>query len=209
VPVYDLRGVDPATGHYLFADRQGNTTSQAGAAYAYARRITTTPLYYGGVSNTLSYKGLSLDVFLQFARQMGRNYLFSSIFQRPGLFQNVSYGTGNMPLEVFEHRWQKPGDIAAFQRFSQNSSIRDYWNMARNSDAAWVDASFIKVRNVSLSYTIPGAWKQKWHVRNLRMYVNAQNPFTFTGYKGADPETQTVQAISQMRVITAGFQIGL
>jgi hypothetical protein len=140
---------------------------------------------------------------------MGRNYLFISIFQRPGLFQNVSYGTGNMPLEVFEHRWQKPGDIAAFQRFSQNSSIRDYWNMARNSDAAWVDASFIKVRNVSLSYTIPGAWKQKWHVRNLRMYVNAQNPFTFTGYKGADPETQTVQAISQMRVITAGFQIGL
>lgn len=53
---------------------------------------------------------------------------------------------------------------------------------------SYVDNSFVKVKNITLGYTFPTSWLSKIHVSSLRLYVNVLNPFTFTDYKGFDPE---------------------
>lgn len=53
---------------------------------------------------------------------------------------------------------------------------------------SYVDNSFVKIKNITLGYTFPTAWLSKIHVSHLRLYVNVINPFTFTSYKGFDPE---------------------
>ncbi len=212
----DFRGVDPATGVYQFTDIDGKTTADNVAIDRYASKVITTPKYFGGVSNTFTYKGFSLDVFLQFTKQMGANYLYDGVFGvygGPGVFFSSSAGlsgTGNEPIAVLA-RWQNPGDNTNIQRFSTNRGgvTRDGWDLASNSNRAWVDASFIRIKNVSLSYSIPESWKQKLKLQNVRLYIQGQNLLTITNYKGFDPETQTLAGLPPLRVVIAGVQLGL
>ena len=62
-----------------------------------------------------------------------------------------------------------------------------YWNGAGNAGAV-VDASYVKVKNITLGYTFPKAWTSKFGCQKLRLYCTVTNPFVFTGYKGFDPE---------------------
>ena len=50
------------------------------------------------------------------------------------------------------------------------------------------DGSYLRIKNISLGYTFPKKWIRKWRIDNLRIYMNVQNAFTFTKYKGYDPE---------------------
>lgn len=215
--VADFREVDPATGLYQFADHEGKTIAISGPVDPYGTKVMTSPKFFGGIDNTFTYKGLSVDVFLQFKKQLGLNYLYDGVFGGiggPGVFYSTSAGrgngTGNQPLEVLS-RWQKPGDNASIQRFStsRGGDTRNAWQMASNSDQAWVDASFIRLKNVSVSYSIPESWKQKLKLKNLRFYLSGQNLLTITKYKGFDPETQSLSALPPLRVVTTGIQIGL
>jgi hypothetical protein len=72
------------------------------------------------------------------------------------------------------------------------------------SDGAVGDASFIRLKNISLSYTIPPVWLQGVA---CRLSVQAQNLLTFTSYKGADPEFTQGGSLPPMRVISAGVQL--
>ena len=74
------------------------------------------------------------------------------------------------------------------------------------SDASLVDGSFIRLKNVSFSYSLPGKWASKAGMQNLRVYVQGQNLATFTGYEGYDPESASV-ATPPLRTITTGIQI--
>lgn len=200
------RGVDPVTGRYQFTNDKGDATFDAG----FVTSVKTDPKFYGGLANTFSYGGLSFDVFLQFSKQLGRNYLFDTSFSSPGSFTSSK---GNMPAEIL-NRWQNPGDIAYIQRFSTqelaqgSGPVLESWVRAAQSTAAYVDASFIRVKNISLSYNIPEQWKQKLRMKNLRVYVQGQNLWTITNYKGLDPETKSI-SLPQLRILTAGIQVGL
>ncbi|KRT15931.1 hypothetical protein ASU31_10495 [Pedobacter ginsenosidimutans] len=206
IPVAEFRGVDPSTGLYLFADDHGNTNTD-GFANRYARQITTRPDFTGGVSNQFIYKGFTLDIFTQFTKQMGRNYLFSTSFLSPGLL--LDNGIGNIPLSIFDQRWVQQGDNAVFAKFTSGFGNVSNWIMASQSDAAWVDASFLRIKNVSLSYALPAPPLKKLHIQTLRFYLQGQNLLTFTKYKGADPETQDPLTLAPPRVVTAGISIGL
>ena len=50
------------------------------------------------------------------------------------------------------------------------------------------DGSYLRLRNIALGYTLPGKLTKKWGLNNVRFYVNIQNLFTITKYKGYDPE---------------------
>jgi len=78
--------------------------------------------------------------------------------------------------------------------------------MINFSDGLITDGSFIRVKNISLSYQLPGSWKQKAHLQNARLYLQCQNLFTITNYKGLDPETPGLN-LPPLRMITAGFQV--
>jgi TonB-linked SusC/RagA family outer membrane protein len=204
VDVYRSAGVNPATGLYQFRDINGNIVGDPSASNSPRGgrdiRITTAPKFYGGFSNAVSYKGWNLDVFVQFTKQMGINPLYQS-----GAYPGTRY---NQFAEIFGHQWQRPGDVAEIQEFSTRGKLTIY-QLYHNSDQGYTDASFIRIKNVSLSYSLPDKWTDKWHMKKLRIYAQGQNLFTITKYKGFDPETQNLVYLPPLRTITAGLQIGL
>ena len=74
-----------------------------------------------------------------------------------------------------------------------------------NSDAAIQDASFIRLKNVSLAYNFPSPWVKDLKLSTLQVYVHAQNLLTITGYKGLDPETLS-SALPTIRMMIAGIK---
>lgn len=217
IPVYQFLGVNPATGVYMFTGPDGKPTYEGGSEFpAYSALVTINPQYYGGLGNTFRYKNFTLDIFLQFTKQNGLNYLYEDP-QAPGTDIGASENT-NYPLATVNY-WKKPGDITQIQRVSAQGYYTDPngnyyyinagYNDVQHSTAAYTDASFIRVKSLSFSYSIPESWKKKLGVRNLTFSINAQNLWTITAYKGWDPETQGNYTLPPLRIITAGFNIGL
>ncbi|SDG05008.1 SusC/RagA family TonB-linked outer membrane protein [Chitinophaga filiformis] len=210
---YISKGVNPATGLYQFVDADGNVNTDKDNGNTQGMKINTKPLTIG-LSNTLSFKGFDLSFFLQFTHQAGRNYLFDYTFisRNPGSFYSEpGQEYGNIPVELLNN-WKKPGNIAAYQKFSSenysepNTLLLD---KARESDLGWVDASFLRLRNVAFSYSVPTHLISKYHLQNFKVYIQGQNLLTITNYKGLDPETQSASSLPLLRVLTAGIQIGL
>ncbi|WP_276088059.1 SusC/RagA family TonB-linked outer membrane protein [Pedobacter sp. JY14-1] len=212
---YEFKGINSEKGTYEFSKKEGGIAEYAFEAYQNAKMLNVSPLIAGGVSNSVSYKGVTLDFFVQITKQKGKNYLFDPIFGNPFVGTNYGIGQTNRPKDVMS-RWQKPGDNSLIQRFtSQGYAVvgDQYIEVdgpafnASNSDLAWVDASFIRLKNISISYDIPGDWKKKMRVKNASFILRGQNLFTITGYKGFDPETQSLGVIPQLRSVVAGVNL--
>lgn len=197
--VYRYLGVNPTTGVYEFedADRNGSMNNIDKIAIA-----NTEVNFYGGILNTIAYKQIRLDLFLEVKNQPGKNYLSSLASSPPG------YGIRNHPVLVFE-RWQMPGDITGVQKFTANSGTPAYVSnsLLLNSNAVISDASYIRCKNISLSYNFPERVLSKAHIKSGSIFINAQNLFTITHYKGADPENQNLYVLPPLKTIAAGLQI--
>ncbi|MBO9572059.1 MAG: hypothetical protein J7497_07600, partial [Chitinophagaceae bacterium] len=206
-----FRGVNIANGLYQVDDRAGvpSTNTNNGTALE-SLKIDTRPLTMG-ITNNITYKSFTLSFFVQLTRQAGKNYLFDPIFtsQNAGAFFTDLFG--NLPVQYLDY-WKSPGQIAEFQRITSlpfghpQRNLRDYVN---HSDKAWVDASFIRLRNATFSYALPKVMLKKLKINNLSLYVQAQNLLTITDYKGLDPETQSATALPLLRTIVGGIQIAL
>ncbi|GAA0552400.1 TonB-dependent receptor [Chitinophaga japonensis] len=203
---YKYLGVDPETGLYQIADKEGKIISGiAGTLDDRVLSIDLNPEYYGGVQNTFSYGSIEMDFLFQFAKQMGQYNPFGR--SRPGTFYGAN-NIGNQPVEVLE-RWKEPGDIANVQkvRTTWPREMSTSYTNASNSDAAFMDASFIRLKNLSISWTLPNSWQQKVSMNGARFFLQGQNILTITKYKGLDPETRTSSlAVPALRVITVGFR---
>ncbi len=204
VRLYHFLGVDPATGIYQFEDRNGNPTSSPDRNSDAMVMIDTAPKFYGGFQNSLSYKGFELDFLFSFVKQIARNQGFG--FNLPG----YAYGQGNQLSSLLD-RWQKPGDISSIQRFSTNSYgiLSQALNNVYDSDAAWTDASYIRLKNVSLSWQLPQVWSKRAHLQTCSLFAQGQNLWTFTSYNGLDPETKSSSTLPPLRVITIGLKAAL
>lgn len=181
---YLFEGVDEQSGVYTFSPQQG-----------FSKKIEQK--YYGGLQNTLTYGNLDLSIHFQFIKQTGRD-LSSKFYYAPG-------GMINQPVEVL-NRWQNPSDLTIIQKFTQNSSA-EYSNFLA-SDQTIVDASFIRLKNLQLAYRIENELIKRLHVQQLRCYLQGQNLFTQTAYKGLDPENQN-GALPALRIFTLGIQLTL
>ncbi len=194
-------GIDPTTGLYTFQTKNTNGRPTAPDEYVPTKPITQQ--FYGGWRNTFSYKGLELDIFVQFVKQRGYDYRQG--FLMPGYY---SFGLSNQPTYVL-NRWEPSDTKASYQRFAVGQPALTWYNMLKNSsDGVVTDASFIRLKNISLSYQLPGTWKQKAHIQSARIYLQCQNLFTITKYKGMDPETGGL-SLPPMRMITGGLQFSL
>jgi TonB-linked SusC/RagA family outer membrane protein len=199
-------GIDPVTGRYQFYTAKGNLTFTPANPTDRLGLINQTPKYYGGFQNTIKYKRLSLDFNLQFIKQTGRNYLFVNNLS-PGRYDNFMK-LGNQPIAVLD-RLTPENPNGSFQRFSQTGAATTSYNAAKNSDLSYTDASFVRLKNVSLTYNLPSRTIEKINFKSARIYLQAQNLFTITKYKGADPETQSISSLPPLRVVTAGIQVSL
>jgi TonB-linked SusC/RagA family outer membrane protein len=196
-------GVDPVTGLYQVVGKSGPTSKRAESIID-AILIDYNPKYYGGLQNSISYKKFNVDFSLSFAKKIAPRYVASTSL--PGSFGS---GNGNQMLSVLQ-RWQQAGDQAEQQRFTQaRGSAFDAAFLWVNSDARYVDASFISLKNVSLSYQLPYEWTRKVGLKSARIYSHAQNVWTFTKYKGFDPEVPGGSSLPPLRVITLGLQASL
>ncbi|WP_281309942.1 SusC/RagA family TonB-linked outer membrane protein [Flavobacterium flavigenum] len=152
----------------------------------------TYPKYYGGISNTISYKSLTLDFLFQFVKQKGST-LMSDTGAQPG----YPYSTANFQVDEYNDYIAQGHVISSdFQ-----NSFYDYIS----SNASLVDASYIKLKNVSASYTVPLDAATQKVLQSIRISLQGQNLVTFTKYKGLDPETQGL-ALPPLRTITLGTQ---
>jgi TonB-linked SusC/RagA family outer membrane protein len=199
LPLFHMIGVNDTTGVYEFADFKGNKTYNPNYSTDLISRVNTTPKFYGGLQNNLTYKGFSIDFLFQFVKQTGENII--------GLYSALPGTMSNLP-EAFLDRWQKPGDKKKYQRFSQDygSNATNALGSMLNSDFMFSDASFIRLKNLAVSWQIPTKWIHAARLQNGRIYVQGQNLATITKYNGLDPETQSLSSPPK-RVWTAGFQV--
>ncbi len=201
--VYQLIGVDPQTGIYQFDDGYGKATSRPDTSYLRSMHpLNLEPRFYGGFQNSISYKGFSIEFLLHFIKKIEKSFTMGHFTG------NANY---NQPISVL-NRWQKPGDVGPVQRYNSDNSLSQQWGFANDSDAAYSDASYIRLENASLSFEVPQHWVQKIHLQNIKLYVLGQNLFTISMYRGLDPESLggfNMFRVTPMRIITTGIQITL
>jgi TonB-linked SusC/RagA family outer membrane protein len=201
IPVVRNAGVNPANGRYLIMDKNGNPMTSNPSDEDLTVFLSNLSRYFGGMLNSIQYKGFQLDFLFQFVRKRGSKdmYYFNGT-QSPGAF---STGTGNQPISVLD-RWQKPGDVAEVGRFTTTANN----NVFIFSDAWYsYDASYIRLKNVSLNWQVPTSLLKKIKLQNAKVFAHAQNLATITQYRGLDPETMSSATLPPLRMITIGGQI--
>ena len=188
--------VDPADGQSVWLDKDGNYTK----IYSEANRVQTGKSWIapwsGGLSTTVAWKGLQLDV--QFTGMFDR-YMFNN--ERMWLEDPQANGTYNMAASML-NMWTTPGqktDIPAA-------------NAVRQADTMWLeDASFVRLKYLQLSYTLPKNWlDQTGFIKGAKVFLVGRNLLTFTGYKGYDPEvnnTMTFGNYPNTRQYSIGAQL--
>jgi TonB-linked SusC/RagA family outer membrane protein len=201
--VYKFAGVNPSTGVYEFLDSKGNIISAPNNPKDNFVPIELNPKFSGGLTNTIQFKEFQLDFLLHFVKQTGQDFLYTG---EPGYADNINWG--NQPTTVLR-RWQKPGDVTNIQKFEQSGALYQRISNALNSDQLYTDISYIKLKNVSLSWQIPDRWEKSAHLQSCRIYVQGQNLLTFSKFNGFDPETRFATSLPPLRVITAGIRVGL
>jgi TonB-dependent starch-binding outer membrane protein SusC len=192
-------GVNDSTGVYEFSDSKGTPTYSPSSTTDETSVINVNPKFYGGFGNSFQYKEFGLDILLQFVKKIGEN-MFGAYTEQPGTMYNEP--------TAYLNRWQKPGDEKKFEQFSQSysSNASEALHYAQSSSFIYSDASFVRLKNLAISWQLPGNWRQKAHLDNCRVYFQAQNLITFTKYFGIDPESQGT-GLPPMRVLTLGFQM--
>ncbi len=167
-------GVDPANGDALFYDLEGNKTNVYSMNNAQIIGDPN-PDFVGGLTNTFMYRGFDLSVFMQFA------YGFD-IYRDEARFVAANgssiYNQERSQLD----RWQKPGDITDVPqaRLAPNGN--------QNSSRYIEDGSYMRVKNITLGYNLPAVVINRMQMKNARVFVMANNWFTFTKFSGMDPE---------------------
>lgn len=131
------------------------------------------PKFTGSLNNTFNYKGIDLSIFFQGSYGNRVFNLLQQSLERPTLTQNAS--------ATLLDRWTPQHQDATVAR-ATNSPVPQV------TDRLIEDASYLKLKNVSLGYTFKTEWANKIKLKNLRFYVSVQNLFTVTKYTGLDPE---------------------
>ncbi|MBT2563116.1 MULTISPECIES: SusC/RagA family TonB-linked outer membrane protein [unclassified Pedobacter] len=202
--LYRYLGVDPATGGYLFEDKNGQPTTNPKSGTDNYVLENTDPVFYGGFQNSFIYKGFQLDVSFNFTKQNQKTTTFGYGFG-PG-----TKNSGNQPLYVL-NAWQKPGDVATIPRYTSGFNLYTQFLAAGNSDASYSNVIYCRLNNASLSWQVPRNWLEKLKLKDIRIFALGQNLLTFSNYKGSDPETRLsgIPGTPPLTVLVLGIKTSL
>jgi hypothetical protein len=192
--VYKLNGVNPQTGLYEFEDFNGDGVLSAPDDKQLVKNLD--PEYFGGFDNAIRYKKFKLDVLFQFTKQLRPNFWYNGA--------TLVGSMANQPRLVLR-RWQEEGDTAPIQQFTtgQNQEGVQAFQNYTQSDAAISDTSYIRLKTLSLAYQLYDKEKKGW---GCELFLQGQNLWTFTDYKGLDPETGNL-TIPPLTIITLGTRL--
>ncbi|MFM2145784.1 MAG: hypothetical protein RL732_620 [Bacteroidota bacterium] len=165
------------------------------------------PKYFGSITNNFTYKNFDVNVFVQF---VGGNKIYNNT-RAFAEGMNSLFGQ----YATVRQRWTPKNPSTTIPR----AVYGDPANNRRTSDRWLEDGSFTRVKNVVLGYTLSQDIVSRLRLSSFRMFVQAQNLFTWTKYSGFDPEvstfttTNTAQGTDfltfpQPRTFTVGLNIG-
>lgn len=189
-------------------DAQGRLTGQPDGIINEADRTiigNANPDFSWGLTNKFSYKGIDLSIFIQGVH--GNDIVNAYLFEIGTLA-----GETNVLKEYWENRWTPENPSGQYTKV--NPSDRNTF-----SDAQVEDGSFIRIKNVTLGYSLPSAWLTRARMSSARLYLSANNVLTFTDYRGYDPEINAFGQNSLLqgidyggyplaRMVIAGVQLG-
>ncbi len=193
VKVYNYEGIDAETGLYVFTDynTDGAITSPDDNQVIEEVGIN----FFGGWSNQLTCKQWEFSFLFQFVDQRQKNY--NALMANPGSIYN-------QPAEVL-NVWSTDNPDGRYMPYSSGSNIQK--NRAHltfmSSTAAISDASFIRLKNVQLSYRLP----VNGSLKDVRFYVQGQNLLTITDYFGVDPEFTLTGFLPPLKTWAFGIQL--
>lgn len=181
----EYAGVDPANGDALYykntVNADGSLDKTTTNDYSEAKRIIAGnpfPELMAGMTNTLNYKGIDLN--FTFQGEWG-----ASIYNSAGKYQSVAADYFDNQTTDQLRRWQNPGDITDVPQ------ARLYGSNGTGESTRFLDkADFIRLRNVTLGYTLPKNTLKEAGLSSVRFYVTGVNLLTFTKYNGMDPEAR-------------------
>lgn len=207
VRLFQYTGIDPETSLPAFLDANGDGVSnypQTGlAAYGLGDYVTVgnrDPDFFGGFNNAFQYKGFQLDVFIQF---VGRRMVPGIENSQFTTYPFPGYNPVNLSSGYYDLFEQTDGKIATTQfAFSPGSPYIAGYMYARSS-ATISNAAYARLKNVSLSYTLPADWVKRAKMSNCIVFARAQNLFTVTNFNGYDPES-AASNIPPFRTIVFG-----
>ncbi len=186
--LYEYTGLDPDTGFYTIRDVNDD------GSYDYQDRVIIQDRsreFYGGLNNSLTYKNFSLQFLWEFVKQEGS-------------LTSFSYGTINNSTDIVLSSVDGQGP---FQTPSQSSSSRNAYNYALNTTFPIRDASYLRLKNLSLAYSLSPKLTENVGVKKCRLFLHGQNLITATSYDGIDVESPYSAGIGNLRTITGGLEL--
>ncbi|MBD3617776.1 MAG: TonB-dependent receptor [Gracilimonas sp.] len=212
----EYAGVDPDNGDALYyvhsadgKDYDAGTTND----YSAANDVVIgnpNPDFVGGLTNNFNYKNFDLGVLLQFVSG-------NDIYNGGGRYQSANGDFFDNQTKDQLNRWQEPGDV------TDVPEARLFGSNGSNPSSRYIsDGSYLRLKSVTLGYTLPQDLLSKLQLRDVRIYMTGLNLLTFTDYEGWDPEVNTdlydlsnnlnigndFYSAPQARTISFGINIG-
>ncbi len=194
-------------GDIKFRDINGDLTIDASDYTIIGKGL---PIHTGGFNNDFTYKSFDLNVFFQWSYGNdivnANRYIFEgNLFGRTNLNQFASY----------TNRWSPENTSSTLYRTGGGGPTTPTGANSRVIE----DGSYLRLKTVSLGYSLPQSLMKRIKVRSCRFYVSAQNLLTWTSYSGMDPEVSVFNSVltpgfdysayPRPRVVTFGVNVNL
>jgi len=201
--------INPRPGSFKFVDISGPDGVPDGLISAYDREIIGNPYpdYIFGITNEFSWNNFSLNFLIQGV--VGQDVINANRFYSDSMNRGVGY---NLSKDAYLNRWTGPGTSNKYPG-SRSSSLPFE---GRFADFIIEDGSYFRLKNITLSYSLPKRWIKS--LSNLSLFVTGTNLLTLTTYSGYDPEVNAIGnnpltpgvdfgTIPQVKTYSAGFNI--
>lgn len=196
VSVLQSLGVDPKTGDMMYQDqnKDGIINSKD-----YVNVPIALPQFNGGFNINLYYKGFDMNGLFVFVYG---NKIYDYYEQTMSDYNTDFFGVMPNKFDAVKARWRNPGDVTDVPRAIvgvHGPQLTSNWNVQPSTRFIY-DASYLRLRNLSVGYELPKRVVSKINVSKARVYLAAQNVFTITKYVGFDPETVSNSGIVSSNV---------
>ena len=155
------------------------------------------PTFIFAMNNSFTYKGFDLSLFLQ-------GVAGNKILNANRIYTEAMSVAQNQTTETL-NRWTGEGTSNEMPRAVFNDPNKN----SRPSDRYVENGSFLRIKNLTLGYTLPASLTEKAHISSVRVYAAGLNLYTFTRYTGFDPEVGTSGIDNNVYPVTATYSLGI
>lgn len=193
-----VEGFNPEAAHVRFIDGDTLTTTPTAALWDYSG--SAIPDLLGGITNIFRYRNLEMSVLL--------TYQIGGWVNESRYATLMGYGTFGNSMHVDQlNRWQQPGDVTDVPRMNP-TEVANYPSFSTR----WqMDASYLNIRSINLSYTVPSNLAQRLGTQRMRVFASAENLHLFSAMSGMNVQHSfagvTDNTYSAARTLTLGLNV--